>query len=77
MLNYFDIIETISEIVENNKIQKKGLVLLYELDSHNHLKLNEDIYTRLNKTIDGFKPTETFELELGGITVKFIKKENV
>lgn len=74
MITYFDIVDTLTEIVNNEKINKKGLSLVYELEENNHIKLNEDLYYRLNPKGVDFKPTDTFEVELSGIMAKCIKK---
>lgn len=74
LVDYNIVIETITEIVNNDKIYKKGLTLIYELDEYNLSKLNEDIYYRLNPEGNDFKPTETFDIEINDIIIKFVKK---
>jgi len=39
-MNYEELIETISEVVNNENIHKDGLVLLYELDEKNHVNMD-------------------------------------
>ncbi len=75
MINYFDISETLAEIVSNDKIKKEGLIITYELEKLNHEKLNEDFYYRLNPNGKDFIPTDIFEVELQGFVIKFIKKK--
>ncbi len=73
-MNYNELIETISEIVNNEKIHKGGLTLVYELDDVNHKKMDEHLFYKANPNSTGFIHSETFEVEIGGILVKFVKK---
>ena len=75
MIDYFKITDTVTEILSNEKITKEGLTLVYELENQNHIKLQEDLFYRNDPKGKDFKPTETFELEVGDIMVKFIKKK--
>jgi len=74
-MKYEQIIETVSLIVENEKIYKKGLTLVYELDVKNHREMNEFLFYKANPTGDSFTPSEEFEITLGGILVKFIREK--
>lgn len=73
-MTYEALIEIVSEIVDNERIEKKGLVLTYELSEEEHIKTNENLSYRL------FTPTlipvytDVFEVEIGGILVRFTKK---
>jgi hypothetical protein len=73
-MNYNELIETISEIVNNDKIHKLGLTLVYELDELNHKKMDEHLFYKSNPESNKFTHSETFEVEIGGILVKFVKK---
>lgn len=73
-MNYNELIETISEIVNNEKIYKENLTLVYELDEQNHLKMDEHLFYKSNAPSDEFIHNEVIELEIGGVFVKFIKK---
>jgi hypothetical protein len=73
-MNYNQLIETISEIVNNVNICKDNLTLVYELDEQNHLKMDEHLFYKSNTPSDNFIHNEIIELEIGGIYVKFIKK---
>jgi len=72
-MNYEQLIETISLIVENEKIQKVGLTLVYELNEVNHKKMNEILYYKANPYSTEFTPSDEFEVTIGGILVKFVK----
>jgi hypothetical protein len=74
-MTYEQLIETISLIVETEKIQKIGLTLNYELDEKQHLILNEDIYKRTNPYSTNFTPTDEFEVMIAGILIKFTKRK--
>jgi hypothetical protein len=72
-MDYTQLIETISLIVENEKINKVGLTLLYELEEKNHKQINEALYYKANPYSNKFEPSDEFEVMLGGILVKFVK----
>ncbi len=73
-MDYEKIIQTISNIVENDQICKDGLVLTYELDPIKHKQLDEELCIKATGNLNGFEHQEVFEIELGGILVKFVKK---
>ncbi len=74
-MKYADLIDTISEIVENDKINKVGLTLLYELPESELKWLNEELYS-IDENNYGvpFVPEDTFEVEMWGVLIKFRKK---
>lgn len=73
-MDYQDIITTVSEIVNNEKIIKDGLTLIYELTPLNHKQLDEHLYYTHNPRGTDFQHQEVIEIELGGILIKFIEK---
>lgn len=73
-MNYDNLIKTISTIVENEEIDKKGLSLSYTLPEKEFLSLNEKIYFVTHPYAAVFEPSsDEFEIILGGILVT-IKK---
>ncbi len=73
-MTYNQLIETISLIVENDSIMKKGLTLFYELNEKQIDDINELLYHQSNPfTNVPFTPMDEFEVMLGGILVKFKK----
>ena len=72
-MEYTELIETVSLIIENPKINKNGLTLLYELPSHTHHSLNETIFKKTNPYSNNFVPSDEFELDIAGINIKFKK----
>jgi len=72
-MNYEQLIKTVSEIVDNENINKNGLGLIYELPSKIHEEINREIFYRINSMNVNFEPTDTFEVEVGGILIKFNK----
>jgi hypothetical protein len=70
-MTYEQLIETISEIVQNEKIQKIGLTLCYELPKNEHDLINQALFFKSNPYSTKFEPSEEFEVMLGGILVKF------
>lgn len=71
-MNYEKLIESLSHMVENEKIEKKGLTMVYNLSKEDHINLSVDLYYKTNQQND-FNPEEDFEVEIGGILVKFVK----
>jgi hypothetical protein len=72
-MEYTELIETISLIIDNPKINKNGLTLLYELPAQKHNSLNEAIFKKANPYSNNFIPNDEFELDIAGINVKFKK----
>lgn len=74
-MKYEELISTITEIVENDKINKNGLILLYELPESELRGLNELLFymDEGNKGLE-FQPEDAFEVEMWGILIKFRKK---
>jgi len=76
-MRYEQVLLTIRNILENELIEKKGLTLIYQLDENDHKKLDEEVYIQINGHINEHEHSDVFEIELGGILVKFIKKKLV
>ena len=72
-MKYESLIETVSAIIENEQINKKGLVLTYYLDEFAHNNINAELFYRANAVTNEYVPSDEFEVEIGGILVKFIK----
>jgi hypothetical protein len=62
-MNFEKLIKTVSEILENENIEKHGLILTYELHPKAYLSMNLEVYQKINETSVGFSP------------IKFVKKE--
>lgn len=73
-MTYEQLIETISLIVENDKIYKNGLTLVYTLDKHLHEALNQQIFYKSNHIQDNLILSDEFEVMINNILIKFIKK---
>lgn len=73
-MKYNNVIETISSIIENDKIYKKNLTLVYKLTPEEHIDMNEYLFF-LNEENKGkeFISVDEYEVEMGGILIKFIK----
>lgn len=74
-MDYTQLIETVSLIVETEKIVKRGLTLVYELPEKEHNELNEVLFLKTNQFTSTFTPSEEFEIMLGGLLVKFKKSK--
>lgn len=61
-------------MIENEEIETEGLVLTYHLDENEHTRMNQELYYKSNPVIANFIPSDEFEVEIGNILVKFIKK---
>lgn len=72
-MTYEELIETVSLIIDNPKINKNGLTLLYELPTATHNSLNEAIFKKANPYSNNFVPNDEFDLEIAGINIKFKK----
>jgi hypothetical protein len=73
-MDYNKLIKTVSEIFENENIQKNGLILTYQLTPKNHKAMTEELFYKSNPPSATCVYTDEFEVEIGGILVKFVKK---
>jgi hypothetical protein len=76
-LRYEDLIQTVSEVVENDKIHKDGLILIYELEEKRHKEMDEHLYYKANPEGGAFEHRDEVEVEIGGVTIRFVKKPAV
>jgi hypothetical protein len=76
-MNYDKLIETVSELLENEKIEKNGLTLTYNLNPKAHIAMNLELLHKTQGMNTEFKPVDEFEVEIGGILIKFIKKISI
>lgn len=74
-MKYEDVIRTVSEIVDNELIYKKGMVLEYALDTKAHKDMDEHLFYKCNPRDAKFEHQEVVEVEIGGILVRFVKKD--
>jgi hypothetical protein len=75
-MKYETLIQSISEIVNNELIYKEGLELVYKLTPKKHEKLSEHFFYKINgNTDEKFEHTEEFEVEIADILIKFIIDE--
>ena len=70
-MNLDKILEIATECVENEKILSEDLTLLYKLDEEAHKKLDEELFYKINNSIEAFKHNEVIEITIGGITFIF------
>jgi hypothetical protein len=68
-----ELIETVTEMVINEKVKKNGLTLYYTLDEQTHYNLNKEIFYKNNPQYLQFDPTDEFEVVIYGILVKVSK----
>lgn len=72
-MTYEQLIETVSVIIDDDRIQKKGLTLTYVLPETEHKKINEILFYKNNPTANYIEYPDEFEIEIGGIIVKILK----
>lgn len=72
-MTYEQLIESISIMVEDERIQKKGLSLTYVLPEDEHRRINEILFYKTNPTANYIEYPDEFEIEIGGIIIKIIK----
>lgn len=75
-MDYEKLIETVSTIVEDEKIYKVGLTLTYELNKKNHKQFNEELFSK-SKSEGKLEYSDEYLVEIGGITIKFVKPKEV
>ena len=73
-MDYIKLIKTVSLMLENEEIETDGLVLTYYLTEEKHDRMNQELYYKTNPVIANFVESNEFEVEVGDILVKFIKK---
>lgn len=73
-MNFDKLIETVSEILENEKIEKNGLILTYNLPPTTHYSMNLELFNKTKGVDSEFQPADEFEVEIGGIIINFVKK---
>ena len=64
-MKYEILLETLGEILNNDKIYKKGLTLVYTLDPKTHKNLSEHFHYKINgnNSVD-YQYTDEFEIEM-------------
>ncbi len=76
-MNYNDLLETISEVVNNDKIYKAGLIMVYELDELNHKKIDEHLYYKSNPGANDFTHRDIVDVEVNDVVIRFVKKNKL
>lgn len=74
-MRYEELINTVSEIINNENINTEGLTLVYELEEKRHKDMDEHLFYKSNPEGTGFKHKDLIEVEIGGVMVRFIKKD--
>ena len=75
-MNHDTLLETVAEILDNQRIQKTGLSLVYTLDEPQH-KYFQDFFSRSqNPQMVEVIYTDTFFVNIAGMEIKFVKKES-
>lgn len=73
-MDYNKLIETISEVVNNEKILKTNLTLVYELPEILHKQMDEELFYKTNGNESQFQHKDEIELEVSNLKIKLIKK---
>lgn len=72
-MNYQKLITTLTEIYNNENINKEGLTLVYELSPKEHKGMTEELFYKSNPSTANCIYTDEFEVVIEGIIVRFIK----
>jgi len=70
ILSYNSIVEIANQIIDNGNIPTDRLVMVYSLPSKQHLKLDEDLFYRINGADALFEPSDIIEIEVAGINFR-------
>jgi|LakMenEpi03Aug12_release.lakeMendotaPanAssembly.Ray.scaffolds.fasta_scaffold913191_1 hypothetical protein len=73
-MTYEKLISTMTTIINNETIEKEGLIIVYELNEKRHRQMNEELFYKSNPITTDFKPADEFEVDFEDVKVKFIKK---
>lgn len=73
-MRYETLIETISEIVGNDNIHKKGMTIIFELPEKRHKQMDEHLFYKSNPPTAKFEHREVVEIEVEDIVIKLIKE---
>lgn len=68
-MTYQDLIESVSEIIGNDKIMKTDLTLNYLIPLENHIKLDEHLFYKNPDNNGKFIHSDIIEIEIEGILV--------
>ena len=63
-MKYEDLITTVTTIVNDETISKRGLVLMYNLDETSHNKINEELFYKTNPVSMGSHQQTSLKLLL-------------
>ena len=73
-MTYDKLIETVSEIYNNDNILKEGLVVEYNLPEPEYKAIEEYFYYKYNNApLTQIVHIPQFEVEIGGILVRFTR----
>lgn len=73
-MTYEKLISTMTTIINDESIEKEGLIIVYELNEKRHRQMNEELFYKSNPITANFKPADEFEVDFEDVKVKFIKK---
>ena len=65
-----------TSIINDETIEKEGLIMVYELNEKRHKQMNEELFYKSNPMTAEFKPADEFEVDFEDVKVKFIKKRD-
>lgn len=73
-MRYETLIETISAIINSEEIYKEGMTIIYELPEERHKQMDEHLFYKSNPPNARFEHRDVVELEVDGLTIKFVKE---
>lgn len=74
-MTYEQLINSIKEIISNNDIYKEGLIITYELEEQNHMKMDEHLFYTSEEKDGEFTHRDVIEIETNGVKIKILKKK--
>lgn len=75
-MNYKELTETIIEIVDNPKINHKGMSIQYKLGETEYVELERELfYMNPDNTGKPFKSNHLVEILMDGITITITKRK--
>ena len=74
-MTYQKLIETLTEIIDNPKIQTTGLTLIYELTDIAYNAINQDLQRMVITKTSDIIDENAFEVEIENVLVRFVRKK--
>jgi hypothetical protein len=74
-MKFEDLVKSVSEMHNNENIIIENLTLIYTLPEKNHRQMHEEIFYKNHSADQNPILADEFEVDMGSITVRFIKQQ--